>query len=549
MENSNQVVAIQTRPQKVFTAGKKVNNMMVKSSKIPQSILECSELNDSIRRILPQTYNFEIHKCIHQIRSMPQRSQRIGLQLPEGLQMFAMALSAIFTQYLYYDYDGNNDNNNNTGQDNTIDDDRVVDVVVLADVTYGACCIDDFTASALGCDVLIHYGHSCLVPITTTSLVKKVIYVFVDIRFDITHFQRTFNRHFIDSQINSSSGSSTHDDTKSDDVRHNSDGSGRSNNNSKRKLRVVLVGTIQFASSLHLIAEQMAEYCHVTIPQARPLSRGEILGCTSPTLNGMGNKSSLSGGGGCGDDKDDERIDLIIYIGDGRFHLESMMIANPQYLDRFYKYDPYECKFTKEGYEYVQMTSMRRDAIELARSMTTITSTSTTTSQSNSDEEQRRPVWALLVGTLGRQGSPAVVKHLKQKIKTRGYRCVQILISEVSIDKLKQFEDKVDVFVQTSCPRLSIDWGYLFPKPLLTPYEATVALMEPDEYRQSRPSWMKCQSQSKQQQLSSEQESQLCGNKGENCCKPGDNYPMDFYAKDSLGPWTPNHVPPKTKQK
>ena len=27
-----------------------------------------------------------------------------------------------------------------------------------------------------------------------------------------------------------------------------------------------------------------------------------------------------------------------------------------------------------------------------------------------------------------------------------------------------------------ACPRLSIDWGYAFPKPLLTPYELTVAL-------------------------------------------------------------------------
>lgn len=32
----------------------------------------------------------------------------------------------------------------------------------MGDVTYGACCIDDYTAVALGCDMLIHYGHSCL---------------------------------------------------------------------------------------------------------------------------------------------------------------------------------------------------------------------------------------------------------------------------------------------------------------------------------------------------------------------------------------------------
>jgi len=34
--------------------------------------------------------------------------------------------------------------------------------VIMGDVTYGACCIDDYTAVALGCDMLVHYGHSCL---------------------------------------------------------------------------------------------------------------------------------------------------------------------------------------------------------------------------------------------------------------------------------------------------------------------------------------------------------------------------------------------------
>lgn len=32
----------------------------------------------------------------------------------------------------------------------------------MGDVTYGACCIDDFSARALDCDLIIHYGHSCL---------------------------------------------------------------------------------------------------------------------------------------------------------------------------------------------------------------------------------------------------------------------------------------------------------------------------------------------------------------------------------------------------
>lgn len=36
------------------------------------------------------------------------------------------------------------------------------EVVVMGDVTYGACCVDDYTARALGADFLVHYGHSCL---------------------------------------------------------------------------------------------------------------------------------------------------------------------------------------------------------------------------------------------------------------------------------------------------------------------------------------------------------------------------------------------------
>lgn len=32
------------------------------------------------------------------------------------------------------------------------------EVLVLGDVTYGACCVDDLTAQALGADFLVHYG-------------------------------------------------------------------------------------------------------------------------------------------------------------------------------------------------------------------------------------------------------------------------------------------------------------------------------------------------------------------------------------------------------
>ena len=56
--------------------------------------------------------------------------------------------------------------------------------------------------------------------------------------------------------------------------------------------------------------------------------------------------------------------------------------------------------------------------------------------------------------------------------------------------------------MQTSCPRLSIDWGYAFPRPLLSPYEANIALGKAKDFR-------------------------------------GKDYNMDFWADESEGPWTP----------
>ena len=69
------------------------------------------------------------------------------------------------------------------------------DVIIMGDVTYGACCIDDFTARALDVDLMVHYGHSCLIPVTETPGVR-MLYVFVDIQIDLLHFVETILSNF-----------------------------------------------------------------------------------------------------------------------------------------------------------------------------------------------------------------------------------------------------------------------------------------------------------------------------------------------------------------
>ena len=322
----------------------------------------------------------------------------MALQFPEGLLLFATTISDIITRFC-----------------------EGTETLIMGDVTYGACCIDDYTARAMGCDILIHYAHSCLIPMDVTRI--KTLYVFVDISIDTAHLLATFERNFE---------------------------SGKT---------IAMVGTIQFNATLHGVkaALERAGF-KIVIPQIMPLSKGEILGCTSPRLS-------------------TESVGLILYLGDGRFHLESAMIHNPTL--PAYRYDPYSRKLTRETYDHEEMHDLRRQAIAQSR---------------------KARKWGLILGSLGRQGNPHTMTMIEQLLDERGTPYINILLSEIFPGKLALMDD-VECWVQIACPRLSIDWGYAFPRPLLTPYEALVVLNAKEDWKTS--------------------------NDGV--------YPMDFYAKDGLG--------------
>ena len=361
---------------------------------------ERADLEDAMRH-LPANYNFEIPKTIWRLRQAG--AKVAALQFPEGLLMYACIISDILERF------------------------AGVRTIVMGDVTYGACCVDDFSARALGADFMVHYGHSCLVPIDVSEI--GMLYVFVDIAIDTEHLVATMQRNF------------------------------------KRDDRLVVAGTIQFAGAMQAAkAALRSHFSSVTVPQARPLSRGEVLGCTSPHF---------------GDD-----TDAVVFVADGRFHLESMMIQNPQ-VPAFYKYDPYSKRLTRESYAHGEMHALRREAIAKAT---------------------RAKKFGLILGTLGRQGNPNVLERIEDVLQARGIPYVVVLLSEIFPGKLALFED-VDAWVQVACPRLSIDWGYAFPAPLLSSYELHVALGDAE--------WQAV-------------------------------YPMDFYRQDG-GPWA-NYYGRKTAE-
>ncbi|KAG6711195.1 hypothetical protein I3842_05G041400 [Carya illinoinensis] len=426
-EASQELSSVSEKPAsaRVRTAPKR----FVKSQ-IPDNILNDSTLNAAIA-LLPSNYNFEVHKCVWRVLSA--KAKRVALQLPEGLLMYSLVLSDILTSFA-----------------------SVSQCFVLGDVTYGACCVDDLSASALGAELLIHYGHSCLVPIDSTSI--PCLYVFVDIQIDIQRLLQTLTLNLPATA------------TKS----------------------IVLAGTIQFAWAIRSVKPELEKHGYqVSIPQSKPLSAGEVLGCTAP-------KISKDGG-----EVEEERV--IVFVADGRFHLEAMMIANPGI--RAFRYDPYMGKLFLEEYDHKGMKESRKTAILKA-----------------STEAKS---WGIVLGTLGRQGNPRILERLERRMEENGFDYTVVLMSEISPQRMALFGDTIDAWIQIACPRLSIDWGEAFGKPLLTPFEAEIALG-------FIPGWWE-----KSVAVGS---GTGCCAKNESCneCGNGD-YPMDYYAQDG-GDWNSSYA-------
>jgi 2-(3-amino-3-carboxypropyl)histidine synthase len=281
-------------------------------------------------------------------------------------------------------------------------------VVILADVTYGACCVDDVTAAALDCQLLIHYGHSCLVPLTHTIQQLPVLYVFVEVQFDAAHAAEclvatlmqeaaastTTTTTTISTTTTTAAATTTHSPLETSTAPHSVDFAIAARRNESLSSvddddgtndctdpstivmpestappshshhsppppppppppHVYLLGTIQFRHALTSIRAQVLqdpEYASlvaaVSIPQCHPLSPGEVLGCTSPTLTDHIRGPS-------GDSSSTTTTAVVCFVADGRFHLESTMLAHSNKdsgVQAFYRYDPYARVMTREWY-------------------------------------------------------------------------------------------------------------------------------------------------------------------------------------------------------
>ncbi|KWX12021.1 Diphthamide synthase subunit DPH2/tumor suppressor protein-like protein [Giardia duodenalis assemblage B] len=315
-------------------------------------------------------------KSILQGRSAPRGYHAVGLQFPEGLMEQAVDVC-----------------NALEGMLETVDG-VAVEYVIFADVLYGACNIDDIGCMLMGVDILVHFGHSKIVPNTLIS----VIYVPV---------------------IDGRGSAAIVADGLTDLCKAHG-------------YKVVgLVTTAQFAACLsHVqpILDDREVGIRVVGEVQSPLPKYEILGCTCRRFP--------------------PDTDAVVSVVDGDFHYEATCLSNSHL--PAYRLSPVTGVYESVGYDTHNKINSRLNVIRSCAD-----ALNKLMVESGRDSAIKKV--GLVFGTLGRQGSPVVFEALLNKLRSIRVPIKVLSLSEVLPHYLLPHKD-VLFFAQLACPRLTIDW-------------------------------------------------------------------------------------------
>ncbi|OUM68082.1 hypothetical protein PIROE2DRAFT_4367, partial [Piromyces sp. E2] len=149
-----------------------------------KDVLETTiELNDELigqlyplKEDLKQlSITFDIENTANIIVKNKDIYKRVSLQFPDELLFLSSTIVKVLKEKINEKIPENN-----------------IHLYVLADTSYGSCCVDEVAAEHVDSNLIIHYGHSCLSRTTRTP----VKYVFGNFPIDVDHCCDAFNNKF-----------------------------------------------------------------------------------------------------------------------------------------------------------------------------------------------------------------------------------------------------------------------------------------------------------------------------------------------------------------
>ncbi|MEW6505967.1 MAG: diphthamide biosynthesis enzyme Dph2 [Chloroflexota bacterium] len=202
--------------------------------------------------------------------------------------------------------------------------------------------------------------------------------------------------------------------------------------------KIGLVTTVQHIQTLDRVKELLLEAGKVVaIGDAGKLGySGQVIGCE------YSNAISIA--------KD---VDGFLFVGGGKFHALGVALATSK---PTIAADPYENRAFSVDEEAAKIVKQRWACIEEATQVKS---------------------FAVLVGLKPGQNRLEQAVALKEKLEKSGKTAFLFAVREVTPEVLLEFPT-IDAYVNTACPRISVDDASRFRKPVLTVNEALVVVGE-----------------------------------------------------------------------
>ncbi|MEM1564481.1 MAG: diphthamide biosynthesis enzyme Dph2 [Candidatus Bathyarchaeia archaeon] len=148
-----------------------------------------------------------------------------------------------------------------------------------------------------------------------------------------------------------------------------------------------------------------------------------------------------------------EDVDGFLFIGGGRFHALGLTLSTSKPV---IVADPFEKRAHSVSDEVERVVKQRWACIQ---------------------EAQKAKTFAVLVGLKPGQKKLDEALAIKEKLEKSGKEAILFAVREITPETLMNFQT-VDAYVNTACPRVSLDFPAKFSKPILTVNEALVVVGE-----------------------------------------------------------------------
>ncbi|KAF8220335.1 diphthamide biosynthesis protein [Tricholoma matsutake] len=295
------------------------------------------------------------------------------------------------------------------------------ELYVLADTSYGSCCVDEIAAQHVDADAMVHYGHACM---SQTSRLP-VIYVFGRKPVDA---QRCVDRLVAIFESNISSE--------------------ETNKPNSIVLRHDVAYTHRAGNPLGILI-QYSEIPTISKPTPKAMQSQPLSDSSTPAFDPPVTDSHLP----------PSARRTIFYIGSESLGLTNLLMTNAHcnvvtLTFTIYSYDPMTDTAHLESSHTNKLLMRRYAVVQKAR---------------DSD------VFGILIGTLSVGSYLPLIRYLRALLTRKHKKSYTVSVGKLNPSKLPNFLE-IECFVLVACPENSLIDTKDFLRPIVTPYELEVAL-------------------------------------------------------------------------